>query len=78
MLCQFVVRRGQGRIFPAVLGTVDDTLLLLNPRAHGKGLGFHGNSHPFQHFEGVPGAVADGENRRVTGNALPGIGFQAR
>ena len=77
MLHQLVVRRGQGCRFRAVLGKIDDALLLLNPRAHGEGLWLHGNAGFFQHFEGVPGAVADGENRRVTVDNFPGIGFQA-
>ena len=77
MLHQLVIRRGQSRVLHAVLRPVDDGLLLLNPGSHGKGLWLHGNSRLFQHLEGIPGTVADGQHRRPAGDDFPRIGLYA-
>ena len=60
---QLVVRRRDvPRPRCAVLHPVDQLLLMFNAHTHGKGLWFHGDAAFVQITEGVPGAVADGQN----------------
>ena len=73
MLHQLVIRRRKRGILLSVLSQIDFLLLLLNPRPHGKGFGLHRNAQFLQHPEGVPGAVANGENAVVARNFLPRI-----
>ena len=75
MLHQLVVRRRQGRVLPAVLGLVNSGLLVFDPHTHGKGLWLHGYPGFVQHFKGVPGAVADGQNGGIAGDEFPISGF---
>ena len=54
---------------PAVKGFVDQTLGVLDPKAHGKGLLLHGNGVSVKHGDGIPGAVSDGKDTAGGGNA---------
>ena len=76
MDAQLVVRRAQRRMIGrrAVLGAVDHRLAMLDARADGEGLARHGHVQPVEHFEGVPGAVAHGENHVVREQRAPALG----
>ena len=77
MLHQLVVRRRQHRANHSVLAFIHGSLLMFDTDTHSKGLGLHGNSGFLQHFEGVPGAVADGQNTGIAGNDLARFRLQA-
>ena len=64
-------RRQSFRSSLRILGQVDQLLGMFHPKAHGKGLRFHGNSFFLQHGEGIPGAVSDGQHHGSGVNALP-------
>lgn len=42
------------RLFPSVLGQINQRLRVLNPQTHGKGLGIHGDLLFLQHRKGIP------------------------
>ena len=64
---QLVVGGRQGRVRGqgAVLGFIEPPLGVFDADAHGEGLAFHGDSGVQQHLEGIPGAVAHGQDQRA-------------
>ncbi len=79
---QLVIRRAQRRMprRRAVLGAVDPRLQVLDARADGEGLAGEARALPVQHLEGLPGAVAHGEDhgvRREGVRALRSLQFRA-
>ena len=54
----------------AVLTLVNETLGMLDPRAHGKGLLDHVDARPEQRLLGIGGAVADGQDQGIRGELM--------
>ena len=75
MAAELVIRRTQSGMFRcrAVLAAVDHALPVLDARAQGERLLLHVHAAFAEHFKGVPGTVADGENQRVRGNFFPAV-----
>ena len=79
---ELIIRRAQSRMPGkfAILGPVDGGLIVLHPHADGKGLADHGHTHLMKHFEGIPGAMAHGQ-QHVPGlhpaQALRGLHLRA-
>ena len=63
---------GPGVLF--ILGGVDVPLPLLDADAHGEGLGLHGYGPGKEHFKGVPGGVARGQDEVAAGQDLRPLG----
>ena len=53
-----------------VLGCVAVCLPVFDPDAHGKGLCLHRYAPVVEHFEGVPGRMAGGENQMAAGQEI--------
>ena len=77
VLHQLIIRRGQRRILTAVLRQIHHSLGMFDPHAHGKGLCLHGNALLLQLQEGIPGAVADGQDDMIRFDLLAFFGHQA-
>ena len=67
-----------------ILRQIDQFLRMFHPQAHSKGLRFHGNAPPKQHFKGITGAVAHSKHHLAslysfpvrTDDALNAVSFQ--
>ena len=66
---------GQARVSGVlpVLGGVAVGLPVLDPHAHGEGLGLHGHAPGAEHRKGVPGGVAGAEDQLPAGQGIGAI-----